>query len=581
MSIEIHKPTPVISPEDITIDHLRHMSKDSFPLWCLTTGAEVDNNPIEFENHRYLLPLYMDQGQEVVLAKAAQLGATVWMMLRVLWWLWSHPGRKAGLYMPNKELVDNTSADRLTPLMRSVPPIAEISDFNDKLGLRRIGKSSFYLLHLGGKSSKDSVPLDYVSFDEIRLSADGDIDQTLERISHSPYKMKLFASTTGLPGSNIDMRFQAGTQNMWHVKCGCPDGVNLPRVFPDCVIADDPRRPGEVYLRCPKCRYEIKDPQNGRYITHNPGADSSSYHVSQLISKFITTKEIWDSWKRTSNKAEFFNAKLGLPYVDAENMGVTMDHLKASVRPDLPWAEPRRASNKHKTAMGVDQGAGYLMVTVVDLNEDNTKKRIRHIEIIEQHNPLYKTADGSIQSPFIRLAEMMDEFNVGLAVIDGMPNVNDALKFSREFPGRAFVAYYSKDSREVVNWNDRAKAKDTLRKAGPLLKHRWTAVLGRFPSLDYMFGELREGNYVFPDPDGLKQMAFDEKTGIISPQAPCYILWSHLTRLIKNWYETNEDTGDGRWRWVFNGSDPHLAHSLNYANVALERLRKRAIYTFA
>ena len=92
MSVEIHTPTKIIKPEDVTMDDLRYMSKDSFPLWCLANGAEVDNNPVEFENHRYLLPVYADQSDEVVLAKAAQLGATVWMMLRILWWLHAHQG---------------------------------------------------------------------------------------------------------------------------------------------------------------------------------------------------------------------------------------------------------------------------------------------------------------------------------------------------------------------------------------------------------------------------------------------------------------------------------------------------------
>lgn len=552
------------------------MSKDSFPLWCLTHGAQVDNNPIEFENHRYLLPIYADQSQEVVMAKAAQLGATVWMMLRVLWWLWAHPGRKAGLYMPNKELVDNTSADRLTPLIGSVPPIAEISDPNDKLGLRKIGKSSFYLLHLGGKSAKDSVPLDYVSFDEIRLCSDKDIDQTLERISHSPYKMKLYASTTGLPGSNIDLRFNMGTQHMWMAKCGCPDGCNLPRSFPECVVPDDPRRPGEVYLRCPKCKYEIKNPQNGRYEAHNPGADYNSYHVSQLTSAFISTKEIWDFWKRTTNKQEFYNAKLGLPYVDAENMGVTMDILKSLVKPDLPWAEANKPETK--TSMGIDQGAGYLMVTIADMKDG--KKRIRHVEIVEQHNTAYRGPDGAIVSPFNRAAELMKEYNVGLAVVDAMPSVNDALQFARQFPGRVFLAYYA-DGKEMVLWNDRSKYKETVRKAGPLLKFKHTATINRFSSLDYMFGELKSGSFVIPDPDRLRQMAFDEKTNQLVPTAPCDRLFSHLVRLVKNFHETNEETGDGRWRWVYTGGDPHLAHSLNYCNIGLERLRRNTIFTFA
>jgi hypothetical protein len=364
---------------------------------------------------------------------------------------------------------------------------------------------------------------------------------------------------------------------MWMAKCGCPDGVNLARTFPDCVIPDDPRRPGEVYLRCPKCKYEIKNPQNGRYESHNPGADYNSYHVSQLVSQFITPKEIWDFWKRTTNRAEFYNAKLGLPYVDAENMGITMDQLKAAVNQDLSWAEANKPETK--CAMGVDQGAGYLYVTVSDMKEG--KKRVRHLEIIEQHNPDYRDADGAIVSPFNRLAELMKEYNVGLAVVDYMPNTNDALQFARQFPGRVFLAHYSRDAKEVVQWNDRKRYKETIRKAGPFLKFKHTAQIGRFASLDYMFGELKSGAYVIPDPERLRQMAYDEKTNQLVPMAPANRLFDHLTRLVKNWQETNEETGDGKWRWVYAGGDPHFAHALNYSNVALERLKRQTIFTFA
>src|SRR5689334_7496284 len=107
--------SPIIKPEDITVETLRHMSSDSFIMWCLTSGAKVDHNEVEFDNHRYLIPLYSDNSTHIVWQKAAQLGATVYMLLRVLWWLENHPGRKAGLYFPTKEGVENLSKDRLTP----------------------------------------------------------------------------------------------------------------------------------------------------------------------------------------------------------------------------------------------------------------------------------------------------------------------------------------------------------------------------------------------------------------------------------------------------------------------------------
>ena len=167
----IHVPTPIIKPEDVNEDTLRHLSKDSFALWCLVQGIEVDNNKLEFENHKYLLPIYMDNSVELVLMKAAQMGATVYQLLKLLWFLQTHQGTKAALYMPNKSLVDDVSKDRLTPMLASCPELLAMTDPNDKLSLRTIGKSSLYMLYLEGKSSKDSVPLDLVSFDEVHLSS--------------------------------------------------------------------------------------------------------------------------------------------------------------------------------------------------------------------------------------------------------------------------------------------------------------------------------------------------------------------------------------------------------------------------
>lgn len=572
---QVQSPPKIIKPEDLTIDDLRHLSKDDFALWALTSGAQVDNNPVEFDNHRYLLPIYADNSTEIVWQKAAQLGATVYMLMRTLWWLYIHQGRKAGLYMPNKELVDNTSKDRLTPLIRSIPPIAEVTNPEDKLGLRSVGSSSFYMFHLGGKSSKDSVPLDYISFDEIRLCRDEDVDQALERVSHSPHKFKVFMSTCGIPDQDVHLRFTDGTQHIWLSQCGCPDGCDLARTFPDCVVADDPRHP-DPYLRCPKCKYVIKDPQNGRYVPHNPSADYNSYNVSQLVSKFISLKEIWRTWQRTRNTSEFYNAKLGLPYVDEDSRGVTRDQLDAAVDSTQVWARPKTKNDY--TSMGVDQGAGYCVAVIAD--NTGSKKRIRHVEVIEQDNPEYIEPSGNKVSPFKRLGELMDEFNVRICVVDSMPNMNDALQFAQRFPARVFLAYYSKDSKEVVSWQDRSRTKPTVRKAGPLLKFKYVAQLGRFPALDFALGEWAGGNVVMPPPEALRQMAFDEKTTQLTPMSPAHRLQDHMLRLIRRFRIVNEETGDGKWEWIYTGGDPHLAHAMTYCFIGLERMRRAVIYTF-
>lgn len=571
----IIKPPPQKAPEDITVSDLRTLSKDSLAWWVLTSGLSADGNAIDFERHRYLLPIYMDNSNEIVWQKAAQLGATTYMMARQLWWLLHNQGRKGGLYLPNKELVDNTSRDRLEPMMASVPELAELASRDEKLGLKSIGKSSFYLFHMGGKSAKDSVPLDYLSIDEVRLMQDKDVDQTLERIAHSPYKFRVFMSTCGLPEANINHLFDGGTKHTFKAKCGCSDGCDLARTFPACVVADDPKRP-EPYLRCPKCKWEIKDRQNGMYVPENRTAPYHSYHASQLNSKYISVKEIWDFFKRTKNLSEFYNAKLGLPFIDEASRGVTPGQVAACVDPQLRWGPTTKKGAK--VAMGVDQGAGYLMVVIMALV--GGKREILWTEIIEAENPRYFDSNGNITSPFERLHKLMEEFKVNLALVDGMPNVNDAMKFCQAYPRRAFLGYYSRGQKEVVQWLDK-KMKAGVKKAGALLRFKHTASIGRFSSLALALGRWSDREVGLPPPDAMFQDCFDEATNIIRTESPARRLMSHLTRLVKQLEVSDTQMGEGTWTYIFVGKDPHLAHAFNYANVALERISGSTSFVFA
>lgn len=923
-----------VKPEDITIDDLASLSNDSFTLWTQTSNVEIDGNRIDFQDHRYLLPIYMCEDLELVWRKAAQLGATSYMLLRLIHWLHTHQGRKAGLYFPTKEGVENLSKDRLTPILDSIPGLNGTIDPNDKLGLRKIGKSSLYLFHLGGVASKDSVPLDFIAFDEVRLCKASEIDQAQYRIQHSPYKQKIFMSTSGLPDQDIDARFQLGTQHIWMSKCftgdtriwvrdirtgavglksfkelqacdewksyqalsvdtqhkkqvwrnitafhdngvkpvvkltygngttvtctpdhrfawvsrkkldtisyveakdilgeyrsgrydrnnlltisqvaateyhpnvqapydnltlavvgafiaegswktttsiniaqlpgkhlhklvqdwaqannlptnptstgvdislasrpdlislfeecgrgcedkkipgtlltvgrtqaqyvldgylsgdgcrhqihmstrhvprgldllldtpweatttsallarqlqalalrsgyytsvrsglpegkkpvwtvsyhagstrvhlrlndelhttsigscegageahvyditvdaiedrdhnfvlengavvhncGCPDGCDLAKTFPDCVV-DDKKR-GKLYLRCPKCRYVINDAQNGRYISHNPGADYTSFAVSALVSKYVPLKDLWNTYNRTTNKAEFMNASLGLPFIDEQNRGVTKAQLDACVDPSLSWAAPGTVSN---TCMGVDVGGGYCYVVIADMKDN--KKRIRHVELIESDNPQYQEA-GKKMSPFKRLRELMKEFKVQLCVVDGMPNYDMVLEFAQDFPGRVFAAFYAKEAKDVVSWSDKPKTKLTLKKAGPLLKFKHYCILSRYISMDVALGEWSKQDVICPDPDRLVQMAFDERTRLLQPEALMRRMQSMLMRLVKRFHVTNEETGEGRNEWIYSGMDPHFAHAWSYCNVALERSRRSVLFSFA
>ncbi len=563
----------IIKPEDVTLDDLKYLSKESFAMWSLTSGVKVDGYDVAFNDRRYLLPIYMNNERVVVWQKAAQMGATIYMLLRMIWWLTNNQGRKAGLYFPTRDGVDNLSKDRLTPLLGSIEALRDLWNPEDKLGLRTIGKSSLYLLHLGGKASKDSTPLDFIAFDEVRLVDGKDVDQAKERISASPHKFEIYMSTAGLQDADINLRYQRGTQHSWLSACGCSDGVDLARTFPDCVV-DDPKR--GLYLRCPKCKWTIKDPQNGRYVPYNSGADYTSYHVSQLVSKHISLKEIWQMYSNTTNKTEFHNAKLGIPFIDEANRGVGIGMLRACVDDSIAWQEPNKKDANY-TAMGVDQGAGYNMVTIMGWKDG--KRVLKHVEIIESSNPEYYVA-GKPVTPFHRLGELMEEFKVKLCVIDAMPNANEAINFANQFRGRVFVAWYMRDAKDPVAWGDRKKTAPSIAKAGALMKMKHKVILSRYLSLSMMLGLWRDNEIVCPEPSKLVQVCRDEKTNQLQPEATCERLFSHLCRLIRREKVVDEETGETKYEWIYTGGDPHLAHSLNYCVAALDRVGRGVSWAF-
>ena len=567
-----YTPTKIIRPEDISEKDLEALSNDSFAIWCLTSGAKVDGHDIDFNDHRYLLPLYMDPGQIMVLTKAAQMGATVLMLLKMLWWLKMNPNTKGGIFFPTRDGVENLSRDRLTPMIASVPEITEIASTEDKLGLRQIGTSSMYLLHLGGTASKDSVPMDFIAFDEVRLVSAADIDQAQERISHSKHAIEMYMSTAGMPGLDIDARFQRGTRHIWLSKCGCESGCDLATAFPACVI-NSPKH--GLQLQCPKCRWIIKNPQNGRYVAEAPDADYNSYRISQLISRFMPLNKLWNSYNTTTNMQEFWNAKLGLPYIDAENQGVGMSTLKGCINKELQWGREESKDASQRCAMGVDIGAGYAMAVIMDYSRAG-KARLRHVEIIEQQNPDYYR-DGEPVTPFKRLYDLMEEYNVKICVCDAMPNSDLTMAFQRAFPSRVYLAFYLKGGKDPVTWGDRGKQPVGLAKTGPLMKSKHKVVLDRFMSISNTLGVFANHDIDVPPPGALVQICrveSGEGRGTLAPEAVCERLFHHLTRAVRKTTILNEETQEKRVEWVYSHGDPHLLHASNYAVTALDRMGK-------
>ncbi len=542
--------------------------KTTFMDWLLKNDFHVDSRPFDWDAHKYLWPLYEDNSEEIVLLKAAQIGATIWLLLRLLWFVSEHT-LKAGLYFPTKEGVEKLSKDRLSKLIDQNRGLrARLTDAGT-LSLKQFGKSSLYLQHIGGTASKDSTPLDVLAFDEVRLVESRDISQAEERVSHSAYQVKYFASTAGIPNSDIHARFLRTDQHYFHTKCGCPDGVVLCEVFPDCIAVT----PTEVFYRCPRCGYRIRDPQNGRYVPHNPGSALRGYQIHQMLSRYISPRKLWQTFQETDNRQEFYNAKLGVPYVDPKNIGLTADELDACVTDTITWQRPSMRDDQldGRMCMGVDQMAGFNYVVV--LQQTGTHRRLVRLEVIEEDDP------------FKRCHQLMVEHRIDSCVIDAMPNYNEAANFARAFPRKVWLARWTPTAKTMVQCSDRKKEPGSLKRATAMTKVAWWVLLNKYSAMEFALGQFRDRKIAIPRSEDYVAMLRDRR-GFLGPTNLYEHFRDHLTSVVRQQRERmalNEDhkrvhSGEYTYEWIYTRGDPHFLDATCYAVFAAERLNKRMAF---
>jgi len=545
-----------------------------FCLWAEYSGIKVDGHDFSFHGHNYLTPLYMDRSLEIVLMKAAQMGATIWMLLKSFhmalfpeaWGFVVH-GKKmpinVGFYFPNRDLVNLMVKGRVEPMMKSTPFLEPFSREKSRQW-KPINDCALWFMYMGGTSTKDAVPLMSIMLDEVRLMDTKDVRQAHERVSHSPLKYKVHASTAGYPEGDIHKLFLESDQKWFHTICErCGTDQVMPLEFPNCVAEHTigPRR-GDVYFICkkPSCRGEITNAQRGMYLPHgDPNHPVSGYQFSQLISSRASAFEIWRFFKETDNIKEFWNAKLGMPFVDEENRPVTIELLESgqNVNPLIEWGQ-----HSGGTYMGIDQMMNLNYHTIVEVRGES--RRIVWIEITEDTDP------------FKRSAELMEEFDIGVCVCSTEPNTNDALKFANNFKKRVYLAKEG-GYEDMQRWNDHWRPKKQLLKASKETYYQYRCFLDKYQSIGRTLEWIRDARITWGDPDKFIREQTPLKGGRLMPMP---VLRTHYYPHMCCAVREKEEIGDPKkeekkykWKWRFIGHDPHGLDSLNFAITASTRKR--------
>jgi hypothetical protein len=564
-------------------------ARQSFLDWSNMGGFVADREPFSLETWRYLRPIYsavpMDPtGLDMVIMKAAQGGASI---LALLWTLWlALRGRcQIGYYLPTGAMALFFSMNRFVPLVRVNPEVYRLMGDPDSprtrnvvdegsASVRRLQDSLVYFTHLGGKITTEALPLDALVFDEVQEMSLGAIEKAEERLSASPLRAILRLSTANFAGGDIDYFFQASDQREFHTRCRCPEGVVLSRAWdaergPLCIDRGNGSTPGvpaEWFFVCPRCGTIIIDPQDGRFIPHNPGANRIGYQFSQLLSPRMTPSALVRKWEARVDPKTFYNRVLGLPYTDPASQPVSIADLRAAQRSDLRWG-PLPAGSQEPVFMGVDQ-MGHDNRVVIKAR-CNGRMRLLWVEVIQ---------DGD---PFRRCAQLMRDFGVSVCAVEANPNFNEAHRFAHEFPGKVFVVSYKELSDDLVNWGDRVTDKVSVRHTTDDARSPYTATVDQFRMMAWSLGKWNAREV--DTPDARTHIQTLRLRGGAQTVAVCQgLLWEDLLHvaLVTEPLEGRED--ERRYRRAVKkiGRDPHLAFANMLADVAYIRDDRRCQILF-
>jgi hypothetical protein len=487
----------------------------------------------------------------LVMQKATQLGLTVLETLADIYMAKKWGPVNIGLFLPDQAQASFKSHHRFMPIVRSAPllyrelmtrpPGEGRGNTEGNVMTRQFGHSLLMFLWTSGKLSTESRPMDIVTMDEVQGMSLEAIDKVRARMGDSAVRFTLLLSTANMPEADINAWYNRGTQEVWHTRCphcaalsdlsdpvlsfpdrsiGFSDGTNhqpipclderrIDVINGDLILAQQAplyydgshiHPPTNDYVfTCPECGGWIADPQEGEYIAANPTASVDrvrSFLLPRTISPRITPREMISDWRhaRTGDQRKsFYNRTLARPYVDVDQLPVTLAHCAAAVvegrRLGLVWET--EAAPGASYYMGVDQMGGYNCVVIKKRLPDG-RQAVVHVAAIY----------GEGDEAFTETSALMERFRISVCVIEQGPNFNSARAFSNRHPGRVFIntSFVSEDMVTWADQEDRSK-----RRTADEDVSRYTLGVNQYKLMQRALYRVRDLQCLFPDPDLLEQ----------------------------------------------------------------------------
>lgn len=476
--------------------------------------------PIEFDDHCFLLDLYVDDAKTIVIRKAAQVGVSTFAILKEL-----HDAKYKVINqihtLPTREDVWKFVPDKVDGIIKANPSI-QITGKNE-VEQKQIGKSFIY--YKGTFTEKEAIMLtsDRNIYDEVDKSNAEVIRDYRSRLGASKIREEIYISTPTIPNFGIDVLWEQSDQKHWRFNC------------PKCNFRQhlewekNVDFENEIYI-CQKCHNKLTPEiiKSGQWEARFPDREISGYWIPQMIITWRTAADLIKEKEAAEDEQYFYNFILGLPYASPESQIPASLIYKNLIG--------KAGQDERNSAMGVDVQLRELYVIL------GNEKGIFGITKIE---------DKPEKSKWQRLEELMEVYETRYAVIDAGYSPNEVLAFARKHPYKVYMCHNKPDPKmaQIVRFMDEGKFTDKPKDFEIDIK----VLIDRNRVLDSLLQDLKEGKIKF------NFMAHDPRIEELVKH--CQAEYSRTV---------TDRFGTERREWVASGKDDFL-DALIYFKIALEK----------
>lgn len=396
-------------------EYEQKMAASSLGAYIVLNGIKTESGqPVDFHTHRYLVDIYEDDSQNLVILKAAQIGLSTLQIFRSLWRAF-YMGIDIIYVLPTFTDIKDFVSGKVNRIIDQNPALQEWVKDKDSIEQKRVGKATIYYRGSFAERQALMISADELALDEYDRSDQSVLETYESRLQHSKYGYKSVFSNPSTPGRGVDRFYQVSDQKKWFITHSCGKTYVLDET---CIDYEQ-----EEYI-CPSCQQKITDEERrlGEWKATAKG-DWSGYWIPLWISPMIPASKIAEH-KRTKTKEYFYNFVAGLPYVSSTD-SITIEQVLANCVDDVNPMTKR-------VVIGVDPG---LPIWVTCMNKDG-------IFFAEHYNS------------FREVERLLARWPNSVMVIDQGGEPMQAREMQQKYPGRVYLAYYRPDRKavDVVQW---------------------------------------------------------------------------------------------------------------------------------